>query len=82
MTWQSATTSSETTFATQLINAGTPAAVNTAASYDGHWVRIYVGIITDPSLFGYTDPATAAAHIFTYTTPAGDYSGNLAIRIG
>jgi hypothetical protein len=82
MTWISATSTTETTIATQLVNAPPPAAVNSAASYDGHWVRIYVGIITDPALFGFTDPVAAAAHIFTYTTTAGTYSGNLAIRIG
>ncbi len=82
MTWKSATESTEETFATQLINAGTPSAVNTEASYDGHWVRIYVGIITDPALFGFTDPVEAAKHIFSYNTPAGTYSGTLTIRIG
>ncbi len=82
MTWESATKSSETRFARQLINAGTPAAVNTEASYVGHWVRIYVGIITDPTEYGYTDPAIAATHIFTYSTPAGSYSGTLTVRIG
>jgi hypothetical protein len=82
MTWVSSTSSTETTFATQLVNAPPPAQVNSAASYNSHWVRIYVGIITDPALFGFTDPVTAANHIFTYTTTAGAYSGNLAIRIG
>lgn len=82
MTWKSATESTEDTFATQLINAGTPGAVNSEVSYDGHWVRIYVGIITDPALFGFTDPVEAAKHIFSYNTPAGTYSGTLTIRIG
>ena len=82
MTWRSATETTEVVMARQLVNAGTPAIVNTASSYDGHWVRIYVGIITDPALFGYTDPVTAADHIFTYTTPAGSYSGTLTVRIG
>jgi hypothetical protein len=83
MTFVSATApATEELIVRQLITAPTPAQVNTAGAYVGHWIRIYVGIITDPALFGYTDPVTAAAHIFTYTTPAGSYSGTLTIRIG
>jgi hypothetical protein len=83
MTWVSATENTETTIGTpQLVNLPAPGAVNSEASYDGHWMRVYVGIITDPALYGFTDSVEAAKHIFTYTTPAGIYSGTLTVRIG
>lgn len=67
----------------QLLKAAPSLVLSDPASFSGgHWVRVYIGIITNPAIVTGADTPSLADHIFTYSTPPGTYSGTLNINIG
>jgi len=74
MTFVSGSNPSEAPIATELLNVFKSF---NQTDFTGHWIRVYVGVITDPTPF----PLPAKDHVFNYDDVAGPFSGSLSITV-